>query len=1200
MKFKKLKRLFSSSKKVESDNSPANSPSETDKKKPRPNPKEETRRPNRIFGFVAVLKEFTKKHCKRASSDQVSLRSYLSFSCSNGRKLRAETSNLASSLGSNRIKSRSLRVTLETCFRFRKDKATPVVRSHDLPELITRQDSDKSKLSPSESGIAENPKELEDPNFQALLHMTSAPRMSFSDDNMSFDHDLPELNTCLQDSADKSKNPKELESPHFQALLHMTSAPGMTFSDDNKSFDHDLPELNTCLQNSDKSKVSPSDSCIAENPKELEDPNFQALLHMTSAPRMSFSDDNKSFDHDLPELNTCLQDSGASFDDHICSKLYCSCSDKSKVSPPSDSGTPENPKELKPPHLQAIPQMARTPRKSLFGDNKSFSHELNAEGVRPFPLRKPDRSNSWEEVLNQIKAKFNKAKEEVNVDLKQLSEDLVRISKDNAKSHHELKVIIGDLIILTEKCINATSEKFWLHCERIVQELDDKRQELPPGVPKQLHTRLLFILTRCSRLLQFRKESWGHGEEFAQQSQSRPLSSPYNETSWNILPSLVSKGVKEAAVSKAKNDSQSKVVEIQVATSDDMSIIIDKKSIICRICEEDVPTTHLEDHSKICELADIYDLKGVSVDARLLEVALTLDNIIEIFRLTALKSRMRISRASLTRVSDLLSAKLSDCSQRGSEDMLDCFGPKSDQGMTTSSASIMTPRRPRPDLFELLFRIKVTFHDRDDIPLMTELANIARRAANAISDDDQSMKVLLSCLHDLRVTIDGRKFDALTVETFGTRIEKLIRDKYLKLNEILDDEKVDLSSTVIDEGVLLEDDVDQRSLRTRSVHLRDRISIDDFEEIKEISRGAYGRVLLAKKRTTGDIFAIKVLKKSDMIRKNAVERILAERDILINVHNPFVVRFFYSFTCRENLYLVMEYVNGGDFFSLLKGIGCLEEPVARVYIAEVVLALEYLHSEGVVHRDLKPDNLLMAHDGHVKLTDFGLSEVGLIDSTGDLSGPVLSEEKPKLQTSEHKFERRSARGTPDYLAPEILLGTGHGATADWWSVGIILFEFIVGVPPFNADNPEQIFDNILDRKIPWPSIPEEMTYEARDLIDRLLTKDPHQRLGARGAAEVKQHIFFKDINWDTLPEQKATFVPDTEDALDTSYFQSRYASDKRSSPTNENGKSCESGSSGCLSNDHNDGVDELGGPAELETNVSENNPFDNFSYKVEC
>ncbi|KAG2305098.1 hypothetical protein Bca52824_033749 [Brassica carinata] len=1254
MKFKKLKRLFSSSKKVESDNSPANSPSETDKKKPRPNPKEETRRPNRIFGFVAVLKEFTKKHCKRASSDQVSLRSYLSFSCSNGRKLRAETSNLASSLGSNRIKSRSLRVTLETCFRFRKDKATPVVRSHDLPELITRQDSaDKSKVSPpSDSGTPENPKELKPPHLQAIPQMARTPRKSLFGDNKSFSHELnaegvrpfplrkPDRSNSWEEVLNQIKAKFNKAKEEVNVDLKQLSEDLVRISKDNAKSHHELKVIigdliiltEKCINATSEKFWLHCERIVQELDDKRQElpPGVPKQLHtrllfiltrcsrllqfrkeswghgeefaQQSQSRPLSSPYNETSWNILPSLvSKGVKEAAVSKAKNDSQSKVVEiqvATNKSKVSPPSDSGTPEvQSKGAKTPSSSSHTSNGQDSKKEPFGDNKSFSHELNAEGVRPFPLRKPDRSNSWEEVLNQIKAKFNKAKEEVNVDLKQLSEDLVRISKDNAKSHHELKVIIGDLIILTEKCINATSEKFWLHCERIVQELDDKRQELPPGVPKQLHTRLLFILTRCSRLLQFRKESWGHGEEFAQQSQSRPLSSPYNETSWNILPSLVSKGVKEAAVSKAKNDSQSKVVEIQVATSDDMSIIIDKKSIICRICEEDVPTTHLEDHSKICELADIYDLKGVSVDARLLEVALTLDNIIEIFRLTALKSRMRISRASLTRVSDLLSAKLSDCSQRGSEDMLDCFGPKSDQGMTTSSASIMTPRRPRPDLFELLFRIKVTFHDRDDIPLMTELANIARRAANAISDDDQSMKVLLSCLHDLRVTIDGRKFDALTVETFGTRIEKLIRDKYLKLNEILDDEKVDLSSTVIDEGVLLEDDVDQRSLRTRSVHLRDRISIDDFEEIKEISRGAYGRVLLAKKRTTGDIFAIKVLKKSDMIRKNAVERILAERDILINVHNPFVVRFFYSFTCRENLYLVMEYVNGGDFFSLLKGIGCLEEPVARVYIAEVVLALEYLHSEGVVHRDLKPDNLLMAHDGHVKLTDFGLSEVGLIDSTGDLSGPVLSEEKPKLQTSEHKFERRSARGTPDYLAPEILLGTGHGATADWWSVGIILFEFIVGVPPFNADNPEQIFDNILDRKIPWPSIPEEMTYEARDLIDRLLTKDPHQRLGARGAAEVKQHIFFKDINWDTLPEQKATFVPDTEDALDTSYFQSRYASDKRSSPTNENGKSCESGSSGCLSNDHNDGVDELGGPAELETNVSENNPFDNFSYK---
>ncbi|CAN6891302.1 unnamed protein product [Brassica oleracea] len=1010
-----------------------------------------------------------------------------------------------------------------------------------------------------------------------------------------------------------------------------------------------------------------------------------------------------------------------------------------KVSP-SDAGTPENSYEVEPetPRNQALLRMTSAPRRRFSGDIKSFSHELNSKGVRPYPLWKPRRSNSLEEILNLIRTKFDKAKEEVNLDLGVFAGDLIEISEEYAESHPEWEVTIYDLLILAQNCTKSTSGEFWLQCEGIVQELDDRRQELPPGVLKKLHTRMLFILTRCTRLLQFHKESWGQEEEALRQSRvlhsadksaptgevrdtrglntatatalkipstkkaysqeqrglnwkedfvnrPSPISSPYNETSndseslvnmdrmssWKKLPSPAPKGVKESTVSKEQTDS--KTEPPKVATSDDMAVskppdcspkklshehmtkhrhniswgywgdqsyIPEESSIICRICEEDVPTTHVEDHSIVCALADKYDQKGLSVDERLVAVAVTLDKITETFiqkdSLATVESPdgMKISKASLTGESDVLSPKLSDWSRRGSEDMLDCFpeadnsafmddmrcftslscrtrfGPKSDQGMTASSGGSMTPRSPIPtprsDPVELFLGGKGTFHDLDDIPQMTELADIARRASNAIPDGDRSIRLLLSCLDDLRVVIDRRNFDALTVETFGTRIEKLIQEKYLQL---LDDEKFDLSSTVIDEDAPLEDDDVIRSLRTSPVHLHDRISIDDFDEIKEISRGAFGRVLLAKKRTTGDLFAIKVLKKADMIRKNAVESILAERDILINVRNPFVVRFFYSFTSSENLYLVMEYLGGGDFYSLLKNIGCMDESNARVYIAEVILALEYLHSEGVVHRDLKPDNLLIAHDGHVKLTDFGLSKVGLISSTDDLSGPdfgassLFLEEKPKWTTSEHEFgsrDKRSAVGTPDYLAPEILLGTGHGATADWWSVGIILFEFMVGIPPFNADHPEQIFDNILNRNIPWPSVPEEMSHEARDLIDRLLTEDPHQRLGARGAAEVKQHIFFKDINWDTLAEQKAAFVPDSEDVLDTSYFQCRYQpsfSDKHCFPNNENGDSSESGSSGCLSNDHNEEIDEPGGPAELETNVSKNNPFDNFSFK---
>lgn len=544
------------------------------------------------------------------------------------------------------------------------------------------------------------------------------------------------------------------------------------------------------------------------------------------------------------------------------------------------------------------------------------------------------------------------------------------------------------------------------------------------------------------------------------------------------------------------------------------------------------------------------------------------------------------------------------------------FGPKSDQGMTTSSAGSMTPRSPlltpRTSQIDLLLAGKGAYSEHDDFPQMNELADIARCVANTPLDDDRSMPYLLSCLEDLRLVIDRRKIDALTVETFGARIEKLIREKYLQLCEMVEDEKVDITSTIIDEDAPLEDDV-VRSLRTSPVHSKDRTSIDDFEIIKPISRGAFGRVFLAKKRTTGDLFAIKVLKKADMIRKNAVESILAERDILISVRNPFVVRFFYSFTCRENLYLVMEYLNGGDLYSLLRNLGCLDEDVARVYIAEVVLALEYLHSLRVVHRDLKPDNLLIAHDGHIKLTDFGLSKVGLINSTDDLSGPavsgtsLLAEDESQLAESEHQRERRkkrSAVGTPDYLAPEILLGTGHAATADWWSVGVILFELIVGIPPFNAEHPQTIFDNILNRKIPWPRVPEEMSREAQDLIDRLLTEDPHQRLGARGASEVKQHVFFKNINWDTLARQKAAFVPTSESALDTSYFTSRYSwntSDDHAYPASDLEDSSDadslSGSSSCLSHRQDEVGDECGGLAEFESSSSANYSFSNFSFK---
>jgi serine/threonine protein kinase len=165
------------------------------------------------------------------------------------------------------------------------------------------------------------------------------------------------------------------------------------------------------------------------------------------------------------------------------------------------------------------------------------------------------------------------------------------------------------------------------------------------------------------------------------------------------------------------------------------------------------------------------------------------------------------------------------------------------------------------------------------------------------------------------------------------------------------------------------------------------MALDDYDILKPISRGAFGRVMLARKRTTGDLFALKVLRKRDLIRKNLMQAALAERDALARGGaNPFVIRLFYTFTTSTNLYLVMEYAPGGDCYSLLRSLGCLEESMVRTYAAEVVLALEYCHARGVVHRDLKPDNLLVSASGHLKLADFGLSLVGLADQANDELG----------------------------------------------------------------------------------------------------------------------------------------------------------------------------------------------------------------------
>ncbi|KAM9167156.1 LOW QUALITY PROTEIN: microtubule-associated serine/threonine-protein kinase 1 [Mergus octosetaceus] len=306
----------------------------------------------------------------------------------------------------------------------------------------------------------------------------------------------------------------------------------------------------------------------------------------------------------------------------------------------------------------------------------------------------------------------------------------------------------------------------------------------------------------------------------------------------------------------------------------------------------------------------------------------------------------------------------------------------------------------------------------------------------------------------------------------------------------------------------------------------------DFETIKLISNGAYGAVYLVRHRATRQRFAMKKINKQNLLLRNQVQQAFVERDILTFAENPFVVSMFCSFQTRRHLCMVMEYVEGGDCATLLKHIGALPLELARLYFAETVLALEYLHNYGIVHRDLKPDNLLITSLGHVKLTDFGLSKMGLMSLTTNLY-------EGHMEKDAREFRDKQVCGTPEYIAPEVILRQGYGKPVDWWAMGIVLYEFLVGCVPFFGDTPEELFGQVISDEILWPEGDEALPPDAQHLISRLLQPDPLRRLGAGGAQEVKAHGFFVALDWTGLLRQKAEFVPHLESEEDTSYFDTR-------------------------------------------------------------
>ncbi|XP_072457765.1 microtubule-associated serine/threonine-protein kinase 3 isoform X2 [Notamacropus eugenii] len=306
----------------------------------------------------------------------------------------------------------------------------------------------------------------------------------------------------------------------------------------------------------------------------------------------------------------------------------------------------------------------------------------------------------------------------------------------------------------------------------------------------------------------------------------------------------------------------------------------------------------------------------------------------------------------------------------------------------------------------------------------------------------------------------------------------------------------------------------------------------DFETIKLISNGAYGAVYLVRHRETRQRFALKKINKQNLVLRNQIQQVFVERDILTFAENPFVVSMFCSFETRRHLCMVMEYVEGGDCATLLKNMGPLPVDMARMYFAETVLALEYLHNYGIVHRDLKPDNLLITSLGHIKLTDFGLSKIGLMSMTTNLY-------EGHIEKDAREFVDKQVCGTPEYIAPEVIFRQGYGKPVDWWAMGVILYEFLVGCVPFFGDTPEELFGQVVSDDIIWPDEEEALPADAQDLIMKLLRQSPLDRLGTGGAYEVKQHPFFHNLDWTGLLRQKAEFIPQLEAEDDTSYFDTR-------------------------------------------------------------
>ena len=321
--------------------------------------------------------------------------------------------------------------------------------------------------------------------------------------------------------------------------------------------------------------------------------------------------------------------------------------------------------------------------------------------------------------------------------------------------------------------------------------------------------------------------------------------------------------------------------------------------------------------------------------------------------------------------------------------------------------------------------------------------------------------------------------------------------------------------------------------------LREKQTIRDYESLAIIGRGAFGEVHVCREKKTGKICAIKKIKKYILVVKNQIRHVLNEQILMSKASSPWIVELMASFQEDDYLYLVMEYLPGGDLMNLLIQKDTLTEKEAKFYISELILAIEAIHKLDCIHRDIKPDNILIDKDGHIKLSDFGLAKISdkLYEKEDEKYKNFLKNKKSEKNDKMTHNKNFSCVGTAYYVAPEVLNKKGYEEDIDWWSVGIIFYEMLMGYAPFCSKETSEVCYKVLNWK-DYLIIPNKfkISDEAKDLIFKMINNSS-DRLGKNGAEEIKKHPFFKDVDWDNIRNTKAPFIPKLKNDYDTKYFE---------------------------------------------------------------